>query len=180
MEARRIVMSVHDILNHLQAPPQAALPQAALPQATVPQAAPPQTLEFRLDNSEWCPAEGNEPIVKEQPRGGVAVYINHSQHRRYRLHPLEESRKDFPFWQEDVFFLGNGKAYNICRDDKGYFVLFDRQNVGGYTAERRDGDDSYPLEMIWYTSDGQRIPISKIASTPHCKCSKKRKRTPVC
>jgi hypothetical protein len=166
----RPVKPVHDILNQ-------GLAQAAPPQATLPQAAPPQTLQFWLDNSEWCPAEGNEPIVKEQTRGrGVAAYINHSEHRRYRLHLFGESQKDFPFWQEDLFFLGNGNSYKICCDDKGYFVVFDRRDVGGYTAERRDGDDSYPLEMIWYTSDGERIPISKIATTPHCKCSKKRKR----
>lgn len=181
----RTTKSVCDILNFglPNVNPQASCRRAkpvVLETLTVPETVPPQTLHFLLDNSEWCLAEGNEPTVEKRPRGaGLVVTINHSMHHRYRLKLVGSSQKDFPYWQKDVFFMaGNDQdECEIRRDDKGYFVLFKRRDVGGYIAKRRDGDQVHTLKML-YSSGRTHTHISMILTKPHCNCSKKRKRLP--
>ena len=104
----------------------------------------PQEIHFRLDNLEWC-SEAKEPEVKEQKGGGRAVVINHGQHHKYRLELVGQSKDDFPYWQKSIFFMGRNGEEDKCEidhDATGYFVLFKREYVNGYTVIRKNGDQT--------------------------------------
>ena len=141
----------------------------------------PQEIHFRLDNLEWC-SEGKEPEVKERTAAGRAVVINHGQHHKYRLELVGQSKKDFlqedfKNWQKSIFFMGRNGEKDKCEikhDATGYTVQFKRKDKHGYTVIRKDGDQTFPLKMTWYTLDGsQGIEINAILTKPHNNCSKK-------
>ena len=142
----------------------------------------PEEIHFRLDNSGtergWCPANGNAPEVEEQPGGvGWAVRINHSQHYKYRLELVGTSKGDFPYWLNSVTFMGkNGKECKIRQVGNEYIVQFNREDVGGYTAIRRDDDQNCPLKMTWYTPDDSRgTKINAILTKSHNNCPPKKR-----
>ena len=143
----------------------------------------PQEIHFRLNNFEWC-SEGKEPEVKERTAAGRAVVINHGQHVKYRLELVGQSKKDFPQedfknWQKSIFFMGRNGEKDKCEikhDATGYTVQFKRKDKHGYTVIRKDGDQTFPLKMTWYTLDGsQGIEINAILTKSHSNCSKTKK-----
>ena len=120
--------------------------------------------------------------MKERTAAGRVVVINHGQHVKYRLELVGRSEVDFPQedfknWQKSIFFMGRDEKKDKCKikhDATGYFVLFKREYVNGYTVIRKNGDQTYPLTMTWYTLDDSRgIEINAILTKSHNNCPTK-------